>query len=173
MLARFSCLFSVVPLLFSFFFLMIRRPPRSTLFPYTTLFRALDDALTLARVFRELERQRITRARKAVLVNLLDYLGLALALAPDDPSSDERRILFGLARYYALGRYSDCLEFYATERERTGADAPSVEAVIERLGGKALMAHLRAEPEPAHRYPAALARLRALMDGDAALTPQD
>src|SRR2546422_9329260 len=34
----------------SFFFLMIRRPPRSTLFPYTTLFRSLgrarlDDAL--------------------------------------------------------------------------------------------------------------------------------
>src|SRR6266536_4211151 len=28
------------PLLRIFFFLMIRRPPRSTLFPYTTLFRA-------------------------------------------------------------------------------------------------------------------------------------
>src|SRR5258708_24431269 len=28
------------PLLYSFFFLMIRRPPRSTLFPYTTLFRS-------------------------------------------------------------------------------------------------------------------------------------
>src|SRR3712207_8480060 len=27
-----------------FFFLMIRRPPRSTLFPYTTLFRSLRDA---------------------------------------------------------------------------------------------------------------------------------
>src|SRR5688572_31886444 len=27
-------------LCFSFFFLMIRRPPRSTLFPYTTLFRS-------------------------------------------------------------------------------------------------------------------------------------
>src|SRR3712207_2973446 len=26
---------------FAFFFLMIRRPPRSTLFPYTTLFRSL------------------------------------------------------------------------------------------------------------------------------------
>ena len=25
-----------------FFFLMIRRPPRSTLFPYTTLFRSMD-----------------------------------------------------------------------------------------------------------------------------------
>src|SRR2546427_1660534 len=28
---------------FSFFFLMIRRPPRSTLFPYTTLFRSRSD----------------------------------------------------------------------------------------------------------------------------------
>src|SRR5256885_12647866 len=27
--------------IFVFFFLMIRRPPRSTLFPYTTLFRSL------------------------------------------------------------------------------------------------------------------------------------
>src|SRR5471030_3405927 len=30
----------VLYLLFCFFFLMIRRPPRSTLFPYTTLFRS-------------------------------------------------------------------------------------------------------------------------------------
>src|SRR5258708_35972163 len=30
---------------FSFFFLMIRRPPRSTLFPYTTLFRSEAEAL--------------------------------------------------------------------------------------------------------------------------------
>src|SRR3712207_7081212 len=29
---------------FLFFFLMIRRPPRSTLFPYTTLFRSLPVA---------------------------------------------------------------------------------------------------------------------------------
>src|SRR6266536_5310108 len=28
---------------FFFFFLMIRRPPRSTLFPYTTLFRSLAE----------------------------------------------------------------------------------------------------------------------------------
>src|SRR3712207_7254241 len=27
--------------MYSFFFLMIRRPPRSTLFPYTTLFRSV------------------------------------------------------------------------------------------------------------------------------------
>src|SRR3712207_7931726 len=29
-----------------FFFLMIRRPPRSTLFPYTTLFRSIGDLET-------------------------------------------------------------------------------------------------------------------------------
>src|SRR2546425_5198207 len=31
-----------------FFFLMIRRPPRSTLFPYTTLFRSVSTACALA-----------------------------------------------------------------------------------------------------------------------------
>src|SRR2546425_5873588 len=36
----FRCLFYYV---FLFFFLMIRRPPRSTLFPYTTLFRSPGD----------------------------------------------------------------------------------------------------------------------------------
>src|SRR2546421_2125790 len=41
-----TCLVSVhasaaVPLTLLFFFLMIRRPPRSTLFPYTTLFRSV------------------------------------------------------------------------------------------------------------------------------------
>src|SRR2546430_12497478 len=30
---------------YNFFFLMIRRPPRSTLFPYTTLFRSRDRPL--------------------------------------------------------------------------------------------------------------------------------
>src|SRR3712207_4546535 len=36
-----------------FFFLMIRRPPRSTLFPYTTLFRSMVDlALSDVQYFR-------------------------------------------------------------------------------------------------------------------------
>src|SRR5881296_1883897 len=84
---------------------------------------ALDDAITLARVYRELERERGIRARKAVLVNLLDYLGLALALepkreqgagspkgVPDGP--EEREMLFKVAKFYTLGRYSDALTFY-------------------------------------------------------------
>src|SRR2546430_12216377 len=35
-----------------FFFLMIRRPPRSTLFPYTTLFRSRDEGFHLLRGLR-------------------------------------------------------------------------------------------------------------------------
>src|SRR3712207_9344967 len=46
------------PLVF-FFFLRIRRPPRSTLFPYTTLFRSpplgLDEPLPLEPVERRVE----------------------------------------------------------------------------------------------------------------------
>ncbi|OLC04453.1 MAG: hypothetical protein AUH45_03060 [Gemmatimonadetes bacterium 13_1_40CM_69_22] len=129
---------------------------------------ALDDAVTLAQVYRELERQRGIRARKAVLVNLLDYLGLALALEPrteQGAGSRERDVLFKLAKFYTLGRYSDALAFYEMERERTArAGAPSVDEVIQRLGGRALMTRLRAAPDPAQRYPAAVARLRALMD---------
>src|SRR2546422_9187798 len=40
--SRYACdLFCYCFLTIVFFFLMIRRPPRSTLFPYTTLFRSL------------------------------------------------------------------------------------------------------------------------------------
>src|SRR3989449_4597368 len=54
-----------------FFFLMIRRPPRSTLFPYTTLFRSLSD---LSRALREEERkawQRLIRVLGHELNNSL------------------------------------------------------------------------------------------------------
>jgi len=126
---------------------------------------ALDDAVTLAQVYRELEKQRVIRARKAVLVNALDYLGLGLAIEGGKGNA-ERDMLFERAKFYTLGRYSDALEFYETERERTGATAPPVEELIELLGGPGLRAKLAAEPDPAQRYPAALARLHALMGGD-------
>jgi superfamily I DNA/RNA helicase len=138
---------------------------------------ALDDAVTLARVYRELEHQRGIRARKAVLVNLLDYLGLALALEGSTKKGEgrgERDLLLGVAKFYTLGRYSDALAFYEMERERTAAaTAPPVDEVIKRLGGRALMTRLRAEPDPAQRYPAAVARLRALIDSDASTTLSD
>src|SRR6516164_10923894 len=41
----FFCFTIIRPPGLCFFFLMIRRPPRSTLFPYTTLFRSLSEVL--------------------------------------------------------------------------------------------------------------------------------
>src|ERR1017187_10259172 len=51
----FGCpMFITFTVLFTSFFLMIRRPPRSTLFPYTTLFRsALLAAEMLARTGKD------------------------------------------------------------------------------------------------------------------------
>src|SRR2546427_8570105 len=46
-----------------FFFLMIRRPPRSTLFPYTTLFRSNDRVA--GRADRWEGRARVAHGRRA------------------------------------------------------------------------------------------------------------
>src|SRR3989449_11684322 len=47
------------------FFLMIRRPPRSTLFPYTTLFRSLRNASTVyVTDFTGLDVAKITQLRR-------------------------------------------------------------------------------------------------------------
>src|SRR3712207_9015574 len=51
-----------------FFFLMIRRPPRSTLFPYTTLFRSYLDAIHL----------KLRRDGK--VLNTAVYIGLGVDL---------------------------------------------------------------------------------------------
>src|SRR5580700_4833146 len=50
-------------LIFSFFFLMIRRPPRSTLFPYTTLFRSRSAGSRACRAARARCRAPLTEAR--------------------------------------------------------------------------------------------------------------
>src|SRR3712207_7433000 len=47
-----------------FFFLMIRRPPRSTLFPYTTLFRSAGGALSAPG--RRPRARPVVRAARAV-----------------------------------------------------------------------------------------------------------
>src|SRR5690554_7177928 len=58
---------SFIVLFFSFFFLMIRRPPRSTLFPYTTLFRSHVDGperrLDVSRSVQSLCLSRTDRLR--------------------------------------------------------------------------------------------------------------
>src|SRR6266542_3519279 len=58
---------SLAPL---FFFLMIRRPPRSTLFPYTTLFRSPPTPSSLrVRVWRRPRRGSAAADRKSTRLN--------------------------------------------------------------------------------------------------------
>src|SRR3712207_7164830 len=47
----------------TFFFLMIRRPPRSTLFPYTTLFRSAEHLLTRRAATREVGQKLVARIK--------------------------------------------------------------------------------------------------------------
>src|SRR5689334_25305229 len=67
-----------------FFFLMIRRPPRSTLFPYTTLFRSMPSRgswLELEIDKKGVVYTRIDRKRKLPITTLLR------ALPEEDPST--------------------------------------------------------------------------------------
>jgi DNA polymerase III epsilon subunit family exonuclease len=127
--------------------------------------RALDDTQTLVRVYEELERRRVVRARKSVLVGQLAWVGLAFALDGARRDTDEVKLLFeDIARFYTLGRYSDALDVYEAERVRAGLTGPAREELVRRLGGPALLERLRAERDVAQRFPNAVARLQGLVD---------
>lgn len=132
---------------------------------------ARDDAIALAKVFQSLSEQKLIRARKAALASTLDYLALGLVLGETVSDSAEDQLLMNIARPYALGRFSDCLEVYGAERETAPSlDAPGVDELIERLGGVELMERIRLERPAAERYPAAFARLRSLAEASQAGT---
>lgn len=130
--------------------------------------RALADCLTLAGVFLRLGEAKVVRARKTALINLLDHLGVALALSDEEALGPEAKLLRRLSRPYALGRFSDCLAFYGAEREAAGDPTlPTVDQVIDRLGGERVMNRIRAERTAEQRYPHQLHRLRPLLDQSA------
>ena len=128
---------------------------------------ALDDASALVGVLRNLGDLKVSRSRKAALPQLLGWLGLAFALDDAEPTAEEL-VLRDLALPATLGRYGDCLEIYAEQRE--GTDAPTVEELIERLGGSRLMERIRTQRTAAERYPTSVARLQTLVDASAAPT---
>src|SRR3712207_3692264 len=66
------------------FFLMIRRPPRSTLFPYTTLFRSiLDHAAKLGHHVQALLLAQVLGAHDRLLVEQVAGAGLLLEVTLD------------------------------------------------------------------------------------------
>jgi DNA helicase-2/ATP-dependent DNA helicase PcrA len=127
--------------------------------------RALDDCRTLANLFPMLSATRLEYARKTALVNLLDQLGIALALSDRESLCDEARKMFAFVPVYSLGRYSDCLDRYESERALSGdSSLPTVDDLIALLGGQQLMDRLRSERSAEKRYPETMARLRRLIE---------
>jgi len=129
---------------------------------------ALDDALALASVFQHLTRLRSLRARKAVLVEVLGHLAVALTFEPAARAAGEGKTLFDIGRFRVLGRFSDALEYYELDHERTRL-GPPVDQIVKELGGAALRARLQGDYDPELAQPRAVARLRALMGEDAGL----
>src|SRR2546430_10555051 len=74
---------------FVFFFLMIRRPPRSTLFPYTTLFRSARLIARLAgrSITVEMQPERV-RPERSEVGRLLADSALARALRSEEHTSE-------------------------------------------------------------------------------------
>jgi superfamily I DNA/RNA helicase len=130
--------------------------------PLAHAHRALDDSVALAKVTLRLDDAKRAHARKTALVSQLDQLGVALALCEDASLGNEARMFRAITRGFALSRYSSCLENY--EREQ-GDDLsiPTVDEVIDRLGGVDLMLKIRADKTAEERYPAAMIRLRRLI----------
>lgn len=126
---------------------------------------AIDDAKTLALVFARLNREKVTRSRKASMLQLLDHLGVALALSQPLPETTDARVLFDIARPFALGVFSEALAYYKALRDETGNPPPSlptVDDVITALGGHELMERIRAKKSADERYPQSMQRLRLL-----------
>jgi superfamily I DNA/RNA helicase/DNA polymerase III epsilon subunit-like protein len=134
---------------------------------------AYDDAFMLAGVVPALNELRLRRSRKVALAHLLDYLGLALALAASTSPDKEELLFREITCPYTLGRFSDCLEVYAAEISAAATGGPTLDEVITMLGGPALRERLRAERSPSERYPAAVERLRALINASPGNTVPD
>src|SRR2546427_5799630 len=67
--------------MYFFFFLMIRRPPRSTLFPYTTLFRS--------RLIDQEPIGRTPRSNPATYIKVFDDIRRVFAAFPEARRSEE------------------------------------------------------------------------------------
>src|SRR3712207_7307199 len=93
-------------MIITFFFLMIRRPPRSTLFPYTTLFRSVD---------------------RPVAGDLHDHLPVDVAEGPDERVGDHP--VAGEPGPLGRGGQAGDVERLQVERRGAGDDLLARQAV--------------------------------------------
>src|SRR2546426_8126954 len=96
-----------------FFFLMIRRPPRSTLFPYTTLFRSIDGATTIAKRSAHYTRDELIETLAEIVREVRPQTIRTLEIAATHGADHSDHMLVG------------ALALLATARAETHADLVS------------------------------------------------
>ena len=112
-------------MLFVFFFLMIRQPPRSTLFPYTTLFRSKDkDELTE----EDLGFLRMRQEAKTLGLGVLFGEGLGKMAATLGITKERARKLKGMMS----DAYPDLLN-HVTEMHMYGAEFGYTYTMLGRM----------------------------------------
>ncbi len=124
--------------------------------------RALDDCRCLAAVFERLQEEHVRNARKSAQALRLDAFAVALALAGPVPIDGVAAEVFRKGAVRALGKYSSILELYEQELARLLIAGPSVDDLIDRLGGRDLMDRLRMDRNPEDRHPAEVEWLREM-----------
>src|SRR2546430_11215063 len=87
---------------FLFFFLMIRRPPRSTLFPYTTLFRSLAYIYSQNRNFNAMDQA----AKNNFLTENARYDNNRFGGNIGGPILKNKLFFFGSGQYNPVGQAS-------------------------------------------------------------------
>src|SRR3712207_8232709 len=102
------------------FFLMIRRPPRSTLFPYTTLFRSIigSDLRMVERVTGRLSWGRAIGAGAASGAWFGLFVGLLLGIFAPDGSSWVGSVVTGLLIGLVFGAVFGAVGYSATRGQR-------------------------------------------------------
>src|SRR2546421_6038655 len=142
-----------------FFFLMIRRPPRSTLFPYTTLFRSL------------------ATASYTVTATLNQLTGLALVVVVTGPPArseehtSERHSQISYA-VFCLKKKNEPIWAIGTGRNATPEDANetigTIRSMVAGLAGEAAAAAIRIQYGGSVK-PGNIAALMAMPEIDGAL----
>src|SRR2546422_8975081 len=136
----------------SFFFLMIRRPPRSTLFPYTTLFRSHEEAPARAAgelpsqlvgdVIRDDDgaRRQISPQRLKFVTEISIELVLITAEGNVDPAGIrtvelvEQRTKLGTKGLHVSARSSQSGRYLEASLERSQCDDELVQIERSPLG---------------------------------------
>src|SRR3989441_6096497 len=96
----------------SFFFLMIRRPPRSTLFPYTTLFRSMPEA----------QRLEVIEYVKSLNRGFWERREIKTVAVPAAPPVTPERLIRGKQLYAD----AECLACHGERGRGDGPSAPTL-----------------------------------------------